>query len=196
MQGRKLASGAALLIGVVSFFMPLVIVSVGSQGDLKWSGYSLTTQVAGFASENFWDIATTIVYGNDSASTSSNIHASAGESASSEGMAGPIAALAMLIAVVVAYCDLIALTLMVAARYSPRGVSGISLVGLLAAVVALISFFILADASSAHYGGAAGGWIVGLNAGTGLYALVGCFVAVFLVQRISAFDRILSPAME
>lgn len=191
MTGRRLGSIAGVLVGITSFFLPLIVISLASQAQLKWSGYSLTTQIVGFTSENFWDIATDLVYGNESgAETKSAAPVNAEPHTGST--TGVATAFTMVAMIAVAYVLLIVLCIVVLAKYSPGRVSGLSLAGLVAALVALISFFIFADSSSEHFGGASTGGISNIDAGVGLYTLVACFLLIFLVQRLSVLDRALT----
>jgi len=59
---------------VISFSLPLVTVSAPPLGnEMRWSGYTIVTGLVGLASENFYDVAATVIYGDDkSASDSGN----------------------------------------------------------------------------------------------------------------------------
>lgn len=186
MAGRKLASIIGLAVGLFSFFMPLVVVSMAADTELKWSGYSVLSQFVGFSSEHFWDIAAELVYGSGSETDSKSADPG---STSNGGEGGVVAGFTMLITTGISYCILIVLAVVIGAKFSPRRVSRLSVAGIIAASVALISFFVLADTSVAHYGGAAERDVLRLDAGVGQYLLLTSFAILFIVQRLAVLDR-------
>ena len=194
MTGRRLASIFGLVLGVISFFLPLVTVSAPPLGnEMRWSGYSIVAGLTGLGSENFYDVAAAVIYGGDETASDSGNPPKKGPSDVGQ-KPGALAAFTSIIAVGVSYCILLAVAITVLIKYSARTVLRFSGAGFAVTCFALVSTFILADQLQAHETGtfAAERGLVRIDVGYGLYLLVAAFALLLVLQRLAALDRLLS----
>jgi hypothetical protein len=138
MTGRRLASIFAIVLGVISFFLPLVTVSAPSlDGELRWSGFTVSSELLGITSEHFYDIASAIVYGGDDTSRTGE-----SDSTRSADTHGAYAAFTSICALALAYLIFVLVVATVLFKYSPSWVSRFSISGFLTAAVGLIATLI------------------------------------------------------
>jgi hypothetical protein len=190
MTGRRLFSVLAIALGIVSFFLPVVRVTTLAHGpELRWSAYGVASEVVGVASENFYDVAAAIVYGrtgDDREPVRSTSQPPSGYSVVLAGVA----------ATVISYCILVSALVLVLYRYSPRRVNRVAVIGLGATALALIATLIVAGEpirppDMGYVANVPG--MIRMEVAYALYVLLVAFLALVLVQRAAALDRIFSP---
>lgn len=195
MTGRRLFSIFGTLLGVITFFLPLIVVSMPPLGnEIRWSGYSVVSGLVGFTSDNFYDVAATVIYGDDEPvpDSSNQLRKESRDSQRS----GGLAALASIVSAGISYCALLCVAAMALIKYSPRITLRISAVGLVASCLALVSTFVFADQLQSNRVGAfsAERGLVRADVGYGLYLLVAAFALLLVVQKFIALDRLFSSS--
>lgn len=193
MTGRRLASLFSLMLGVISFFLPLITISLPPLGnEMRWSGYTVTNGLIGVTSTNFYDIAAIVVYGNDD-SVSSNEQSKMMPRAKEE-THGASTPLISIIATGFSYAVLFTLGIIILIKYSTRITFWFSAAGFIATCIALISTFMLADQLQAPEVGsfAVQRGLVRIDVGYALYLLIAAFALSMIFQRLALLDRVLT----
>ncbi len=190
--GRRLSSVFGLVLGLISFFLPLLTVSAPGN-EMRWSGYTIVSGLVGFASENFYDIGTALVYG-DSDSTPDSGGQKQADTSDSHGLA-VFLAISSFASICASYVFLVIAAILLM-KYSPKTMFRLATTGLATTSVALMVTFVFVEQIQSRGAEtfASQRGLARIDVGYGLYLLLGAFAVLLVLQRVAALDRLLAPA--